>query len=93
MCELNRSILVINWQLFVFFLFRKDEVSHLRREIVSLKASYEDQIGELEKKLEEGKKVQEMLIIRLNDEQKARYYNYSNIKFLTASWFYVTIKF
>ena len=74
MCELNRSILVINWQLFVFFLFRKDEVSHLRREIVSLKASYEDQIGELEKKLEEGKKVQEMLIIRLNDEQKARYY-------------------
>ena len=57
---------------FFFFFFCQDEVQHLRREISSLKTSYENQISELENKLDEGKKVQEMLIIRLNDEQKAR---------------------
>ena len=61
---------------FVFFFSSssscQDEVQHLRREISSLKTSYENQISELENKLDEGKKVQEMLIIRLNDEQKAR---------------------
>jgi len=38
-----------------------------------MKEDFEEQITELERKLDKEKKVQEMFKIRLLDEQKARY--------------------
>ena len=40
--------------------------------MMTMKADYEDQISELEKRLGEEKQVQKLLKIRLVDEQKAR---------------------
>lgn len=50
----------------------KDEVINLRQEMVSQRKNFEEQISELEKKLDVEKKVQAMLKMRLVDEQKAR---------------------
>ena len=47
-------------------------MNKLKKEMNALKSNYEDKISELERKLDVEKKVQEMLLMRLKDEQKAR---------------------